>query len=89
MRTTLTLEDRIARELKELAHRSGQPFKSVVNETLRAGLAAKQETQPRKRYRLRPASLGGVLPGINLDKALSIADALEDEEIARKLDLRK
>lgn len=89
MRTTLTLEDRIARDLKQLAHRSGKPFKIVVNETLRAGLAAKQEIRPKKHYRLRPASLGGVLPGINLDKALTIADALEDEEVARKLDLRK
>ncbi|HVT02219.1 MAG TPA: DUF2191 domain-containing protein [Thermoanaerobaculia bacterium] len=89
MRTTLTLEDRIARDLKQLAHRSGKPFKTVVNETLQAGLAAKQEIRPKKRYRLGPASLGGVLPGFNLDKALTIADALEDEEIARKLDLRK
>ncbi|MDP9362019.1 MAG: DUF2191 domain-containing protein [Acidobacteriota bacterium] len=89
MRTTLTLEDRIARDLKQLAHRSGKPFKAVVNETLRAGLTAKQEIRAKKRYRLRPASLGGLLLDVNLDKALSLADALEDEEVARKLDLRK
>jgi hypothetical protein len=29
------------------------------------------------------------LPGINLDRALALSDALEDEEIARKLELRK
>ena len=40
MRTTLTIEDRIARDLKKLAHRSGKPFKVVVNETLQAGLEA-------------------------------------------------
>ena len=89
MRTTLTLEDRIGRALKELAHRSGKPFKTVVNETLRAGLAAKRETRGKVHYRLRPASLGGVLLDVDLDKALSLADALEDEEVARKLDLRK
>ena len=89
MRTTLTLEDRIVRDLKDLAHHSGKPFKTVVNETLRAGLAAKGENRPKRRFRLRPASLGTVLPGFNLDKALSIADALEDEELARKMDLRK
>jgi hypothetical protein len=87
MRTTLTLEDRIARDLKLIAHRSGKPFKVVVNETLRAGLASKP-APPAKHYRLRPASLGGVLPGINLDKALTLAEALEDEEIVRKLNLR-
>lgn len=89
MRTTLTIEDRIARDLKEIAHRSGKPFKIVVNETLRAGLAAKQQAPKVKRYRLRTVSLGGVRNGVNLDKALSLADSLEDEELMRKMELRK
>lgn len=88
MRTTLTIEDRIARTLKEIAHRSGKPFKEVVNQTLRAGLAAEPDRRP-KRYRLRPASLGKVLHEVSLDKALAMADAIEDDEITRKLDLRK
>jgi hypothetical protein len=88
MRTTLTLDDRIAKALKSLAHRSGKPFKQVVNETLQTGLAAKEGPKPRP-YRLKPVSLGGVLPGINIDKALRLAAALEDDEIARELDLRK
>jgi predicted DNA-binding ribbon-helix-helix protein len=89
MRTTLTIEDRIARDLKQIAHRSGKPFKVVVNETLRAGLAAGEEPAKPKRYRLRPVSLGGVRRGINLDKALALADSLEDEELAYKTELRK
>ena len=89
MRTTLTIEDRIARDLKQIAHRSGKPFKVVVNETLQAGLAASQERPKPKRYRLRPASLGSVRPGIDLDKALTLADSLEDAELARKIELRK
>jgi hypothetical protein len=88
MRTTLTLDDRIARKLKNLAHRTGKPFKQVVHETLLAGLEASGSPKPR-RYRLKPVSLGGVLPGINLDKALALAAGLEDEETARKLELRK
>jgi hypothetical protein len=88
MRTTLTLDDRIAKALKALAHRSGKPFKQVVNETLRAGLAVKDAPKPRA-YRLTPVSLGGVLPGIDINKALRLAAALEDEEIARELELRK
>lgn len=88
MRTTLTLDDRIAKALKALAHRSGKPFKQVVNETLQAGLAAREAPKP-KPYRVRPASLGGVMPGFDIDKALRLAAVLEDEEIARKLELRK
>lgn len=88
MRTTLTLEDRLAKALKQLAHRSGKPFKQVVNETLRAGLAA--SNRPRAAaYKLKPVSLGGVVPGIDLTKALQLAAAMEDDEIARKLELRK
>jgi predicted DNA-binding ribbon-helix-helix protein len=84
MRTTLTIEERIARDLKEIAHRTGKPFKVVVNETLRAGLAAAQRPTP-WRYRIRAVSLGGVRPGINLDKALALADALEEEQLTSKI----
>jgi hypothetical protein len=35
-----------------------------------------------KPYRVKPASLGGAAPGIDLDKALALADALEDQAIA-------
>jgi hypothetical protein len=88
MRTTLTIDDATAQELKDLAHRSNKPFKQVVNETLRAGLAA-AATRGRRRYRLKPARLGGMRPGVNLDKALALADAIEDHELAIKLQLRK
>jgi predicted nucleic acid-binding protein len=68
MRTTLTIDDRIAKPLKDLAHRSNQSFKDVVNETLRAGLTAKGAREVRP-YVVRPAALGGSLPGINLEGA--------------------
>ena len=89
MRTTLTLDDDLAAILKETAHQKGAPLKTVVNETLRAGLAVLEAPPKAKRYRLRPASLGEVLPGITLDKALRLADSLEDEGVAAKLELRK
>jgi hypothetical protein len=89
MRTTLTIDDRIAKALKALAHRSGKPFKQIVNEILQAGLASREAPPKARPYRLKPASLGGVLPGIDLTKALRLAATLEDEEIARKLELRK
>ncbi len=88
MRTTLTIDDEIALSLKDIAHRSGRSFKQVVNEALRKGTHALEnpESQP---YRLSPASLGPPRPNINLEKALSLADELEDDAIAMKLELRK
>jgi hypothetical protein len=88
MRTTLTLDADVARALKEEARRSGRPLKSVVNETLRVGFAARKSPVGR-RYRLTPVSLGGVVDGVDLDRALRLAEALEDEAIGRKLELRK
>ena len=87
MRTTLTLDDDVGNELKRLARKSGKPFRQVVNEALRAGL--RSAAPPVRRYRLTPASLGGVVAGVDLDRALRLADALEDEAIGRKLELRK
>lgn len=88
MRTTLTLDDDVAEALREKAHRSGAPLRKVVNEALRAGLRGTAVRRAR-RYRLTPARLGGVLPGIDLDRALRLSDSLEDAELARKLELRK
>ena len=88
MRTTSTIDDGIAKALKDLAHRSNKPFKEVVNETLRAGLSARRAPKA-KPYRVKPAALGGVLPGVDLDKALALADALEDQEIAAEIERRK
>ena len=89
MRTTLTIEDELAQALKERAFHSGRSFKAVVNEALRAGLSASEAAPRPRRYRLKPAALGGVRPGVDLDQALRLAETLEDREIARKLEQRK
>jgi hypothetical protein len=38
MRTTLTIDDTLLRQLRQKALDTGKPFKQVVNDTLRAGL---------------------------------------------------
>lgn len=86
MRTTVTLDPDVAARLKELAKQRGVPFKEVLNSTLRAGLAAGQDTA--RRYRLATARLQ-LRQGLNLDSALRLAAAMEDDEIVRKLELRK
>lgn len=76
MRTTLTIDDQLAISLKDVAHRSGKPFK-LVNEALCKGLYALEHPEVHP-YCLTTVSLGRVRPGISLDKALSLADGLED-----------
>jgi hypothetical protein len=84
IRTTLTIDDGIAQALKELAHRSNKPFKQLVNETLRAGLSTAAARRS-KRCKVKAAALGGVWPGVDLDKALALADAIEDQELPSRL----
>lgn len=38
-----------------------------------------------KPYVVRPVALGGPLPGVNLDKALALADAIEDQEVVERM----
>lgn len=89
MRTTLTIEDRLARALKAKAHETGRSFKEVVNETIARGLAGEPGGPVPRPYRLEPVSLGSPRAGVDLDRALALADALEDAEIARDLEARK
>jgi hypothetical protein len=88
MRTTLTLDDQLAASLREAARRSGLPFRQVVNDALRRGLHETGHPAP-TRYSLPVVSLGKPLAGLDLDKALTLADALEDVAVAAKLELRK
>ncbi|MGY6630530.1 MAG: ribbon-helix-helix protein, CopG family [Wenzhouxiangella sp.] len=89
MRTTLTIDDELARQLKRRAAESGRSFKEVVNETLKAGLEQAGSAPASRPYRLAPVAMGRPATGLDLDKALQLAGNLEDEELARKLELRK
>jgi hypothetical protein len=86
MRTTVTLDPDVAAKLKQTARERGVSFKAVLNDAVRAGLAA--GPHPGKRFRMQTAPLG-VRPGVNLDKALTLAGEMEDAETMRKLELRK
>ena len=89
MRTTLTIDDELARLLKQRALETGRPFKEVVNEALRTGLEQSATAPLRRPYRLEPIAMGQPARGIALDKALQLAGRLEDDELLSKLELRK
>lgn len=81
MRTTLTLDDDVAKKLKELARRGGVSFKEVVNSVLRRGLEARETSPRRERFTVdtfRSAFQPGVDPGhLNqLADDLEVADAM-------------
>lgn len=88
MRTTVRVEDDLLERLKAQAQREKVSLTRLINRTLKAGLQA-GSVRPAKRkvYRERTHALG--VPRVALDKALALAAALEDEEIARELAMRK
>lgn len=85
MRTTVTLDEDLAVQLKRLTREQGISFKQAVNTAIRNGLGSRR---PARRYRL-PTYRMGVRPGVDLDRALALDAALEDQEILRKLAIRK
>ncbi len=84
MRTTVTLDDHLLRQLRAMAASSGKPFRQVVNEVLRSGLASRVPAD-RPPYRWPSFSIGGLAAGVDLDQALRLAGELEDEALAEKL----
>jgi ribbon-helix-helix CopG family protein len=87
MRTTVTLDEDVAAKLKEEARRQRSSFKEVLNSSIRRGLSAGTPLGA-KPYQVRPRPMRA-RPGVDLDRALQLADELEDREIARKISLRK
>jgi hypothetical protein len=86
MRTTVTLDADVEAKLRAVMRERGVSFKVAINDAVRSGLGA--STPAPRRYRMPTAPLG-VRPGVNLDKALTLAGELEDAEILRKLELGK
>ncbi len=77
MRTTLTLDEDVAVQLQQLQRRKEQPFKQVVNEVLRVGLAHLDRPESRSEGPFtRPVSLGKPrLPDVDdVGEALAIAE---------------
>ncbi len=73
--------------LQRLARETGRPFKQVLSDALRAGLTPPPSTgQEDPSF---PTFALGLRPGVDLDRARHLAAELEDDEIVRKLELRR
>jgi len=77
MRTTVTLDPDVERQLRDEVRRRGEPFKQVLNNAIRAGLkTSRARVEP-----LRPLTFDMGTPRVDLTKALALAAELEDEEL--------
>lgn len=84
VRTTLTIDDDLAGILQKMAGQQGHSFKEVVNNLLRAGLAASggigTECKPVK----VAAKALGLKAGYDPDKLNQLVDQLEGEAFLKK-----
>ena len=86
MRTTVTLDPDVKRILEDAMKERGVPFKQALNDAIRAGVAP---ARTRKRRFVQKTYSMGAGQHFRWDKALVAADAIEDEDLVRKLELRK
>jgi len=76
MRTTITIDDGLFKDLKAVASASGRTMSEIVDTALRESLARRRQT-PRKRIVL-PVDKGGSLrPGVDLDNSAALLDLME------------
>ena len=87
MRTTVTLDPDVERMLHTAMRERGVSFKEALNEAVRLGLSAGRG-QRRRRFVQKTFPMGAE-QHFRWEKALAAAEAIEDEELVRKLSLRK
>ncbi len=87
MRTTVTLEPDVEALLRRTMRERDLSFKEALNSAIRQGLS---QRNPRPSTRTRvPTFRMGFDASYRWDKALALAASLEDDELVRKLELRK
>lgn len=87
MRTTVTLDPDVERLIRSAMRERGTSFKQALNQAVRDGLNVK--ARPRRRKFVQQTFDMGAPQLFRWEKALAVAEAMEDEEILRKLLLNK
>lgn len=83
MRTTLTLDDDLARELKERAHIQRRPLKDVINEVLRNGLSAGESRNHGERFVVVP-NQSGLVSGVDPLRLNQLLDEMDATAASRE-----
>ena len=82
MRTTVTLDPDTEQIVRRLMAARGIGFKQALNEAIRNGVRSQSEREP---FRTQTAAMGR--SAVNLDRALTVAADIEDEELLRRMPL--
>ena len=78
MRTTVRLDERLLRDLKQYAARKGRTITSVMEDAVRQFLARKDTPAPSAVAFPTYKGKGGLRPGVDLDDATQLIDDMEE-----------
>ena len=83
MRTTLTLDDDLADYLKMQSRLQGRPFKQVVNDALRRGIAPASQRSELPTFRVIP-NRSALVTGVDPVRLNQLNDELDVEDFTRE-----
>jgi len=76
VRTTLTLDDDVAKKLRAEVRRSGRSFKAVVNDLLRLAFTLRRDNTNPRPFQVRARALG-IRPELDYDNIGELVEHLE------------
>jgi predicted transcriptional regulator len=79
MRTTISIDDDVLERARAIATKLHSPFKTVVNEALRAGLDHVEKPAKRRSYKTEPHTMG-LRSGRNIDNIQELLAQIEGED---------
>ena len=79
MRTTITIDDDVLEQARALAAKLRTPFKTIINEALRAGLEHVERPAKQKPYKTYPHAMG-LKSGRKLDNIQELLSQIESED---------
>ncbi len=79
MRTTLSIDDDVMERARTVAAKLSTPFKTIVNEALRAGLDQVEQPAKQRPYKTKPHKMG-LRHGRNLDNIQELLAQIEGED---------
>jgi hypothetical protein len=84
MRTTIRIDDALYQAVKARAARSGRTVAAVIEDAVRRGLDASEDTG-RGRYEVRPLGQTGLRTDVDLSSNASVTEILDQDVTADAL----
>lgn len=79
IRTTVTLDEDVFERLKQESRSRGIPFRDTLNQILRVGLLAGDNSLEPRQFRVEPRHMG-TLPGVDYDNVSALLELGEGGE---------